>query len=223
MTMMPSTTLTPPLCPFKRLTAEEMAERRHAGLCFNCDEPFTRGHKCIHLFNITAINDYNTDSIDNGLMMMIGTNQSAVRSCPPMYLIGVVSGMGIHILVDTGATHNIIDINVTCLIGLREQRIDTTILVGSDNEVPCRVASFSVPLCIDSEVFYIDAFLLDIGNNIDIALGTPWLVSLGRMVGTSPTWSSNTSAMATPPTSPLLDPGILQRRSLLYVAEPTNL
>jgi hypothetical protein len=29
--------------PFKCLTTEEMAERCHAGLCFNCDEPFARG------------------------------------------------------------------------------------------------------------------------------------------------------------------------------------
>jgi predicted aspartyl protease len=37
-----------------------------------------------------------------------------------MYLTGVVSGTGVHILVDTGSTHNIIDINVARLIGLRE-------------------------------------------------------------------------------------------------------
>ena len=57
-----------------------------------------------------------------------------------MYLAGVVSSNGVHILVDTGATHNIIDINVAHLIGLQEQRIDTTILVGSGNEVPYRAA-----------------------------------------------------------------------------------
>ena len=28
-----------PTRPFKRLTTEEMTERRHMGLCFNCDEP----------------------------------------------------------------------------------------------------------------------------------------------------------------------------------------
>ena len=44
---------------------------------------------------------------------------------------------------------------------------------------PCRAASFIVPLRIDANVFYIDTFLLDIGNDIDIILGTPWLASLG--------------------------------------------
>jgi hypothetical protein len=47
--------------------------------------------------------------------------------------------------------------------------------------------SFSVPLCIDTDVFYIDAFLLDIENDIDIVLGTPWLAGLGHL-----TWDFTT-------------------------------
>jgi hypothetical protein len=156
-----------------------MTARRQAGLCFNCDEPFSHGHKCKHLFDITAINNYDTNDIDDTLMMMIGTTHSVVRGCTPMYLTGVIAGTGIYILVDTGATHNVIDINMARLIGLRKGRIDTTILVGSGHEVPYRAATFSVPLRVDAEVFDIDAFLLDIGNDIDIILGTPWLASLG--------------------------------------------
>ena len=90
-----------------------------------------------------------------------------------MYLAGVVSSNGVHILVDTGATHNIIDINVARLISLKEHRINTAILDGSGNEVPCRAATFNVPLRIDADVFDIDAYLLDIGNDVDIILGTP--------------------------------------------------
>ncbi|KAK6163034.1 hypothetical protein DH2020_002875 [Rehmannia glutinosa] len=32
--------------PFKLLTASEMASRREKGLCYNCDEPFSVGHRC---------------------------------------------------------------------------------------------------------------------------------------------------------------------------------
>jgi hypothetical protein len=103
-----------------------------------------------------------------------------------MYLTGVVFGTGVHILVDTGSTHNIIDINVARLIGLHEPRIDTTILVDSGNNVTCRVASFNVPLRND-KAFNIDAFLLDIGNDIDVILGTPWLARLGCL-----TWDLTT-------------------------------
>ena len=71
--------------------------------------------------------------------MMIGTTQPAVRGCHPMYLIGAVLGTGAHILVDTSATHNVIDINFARLIDLLKKRINTMTLVGSGNEVSCRV------------------------------------------------------------------------------------
>jgi hypothetical protein len=49
-----------------------MAAQHQAGLCFNCDELFSRGHKCKMLFEITAVNDYNVEEADASLMMMIG-------------------------------------------------------------------------------------------------------------------------------------------------------
>jgi predicted aspartyl protease len=45
-----------------------------------------------------------------------------------MYLAGSILVTGVHILVDTGATHNVIDINVARAIGLLEQCVRTTIL-----------------------------------------------------------------------------------------------
>ncbi|KAH0706378.1 hypothetical protein KY285_010880 [Solanum tuberosum] len=41
----------------KKLTRPEMEEMRVKGLCFNCDEPFTRGHQCKKLFWIDFIDD----------------------------------------------------------------------------------------------------------------------------------------------------------------------
>jgi hypothetical protein len=41
----------------RRLTPEEMAERRRQGLCFNCNEKFTRGHNrfCRRLFFVDGV------------------------------------------------------------------------------------------------------------------------------------------------------------------------
>jgi len=38
--------------PFKRLSQAEMQSRREKGLCFNCDEKFSPGHRCKKLFLI---------------------------------------------------------------------------------------------------------------------------------------------------------------------------
>lgn len=43
--------------PLKRLSPAEMEERKRKGLCFNCNEKFTYGHKCKHLFLIEAIEE----------------------------------------------------------------------------------------------------------------------------------------------------------------------
>ena len=41
----------------RRLTTAEMAERREKGLCFNCDEKFSRGHRCQRLFYLQITDD----------------------------------------------------------------------------------------------------------------------------------------------------------------------
>jgi len=43
-----------PQQPFHRLKLTEMLERRRQGLCFNCDEPYVRGHHCQRLFFLEA-------------------------------------------------------------------------------------------------------------------------------------------------------------------------
>jgi hypothetical protein len=128
--------------------------------------------------NLLSINDYKREN--NLTISLTDDTDNTARRCTPMFLIGVIAGMGVFILVDTGVMHNIIYINVARAIGLREQRIDTTILIGSGTKVTCRAASFSTPLRIDNEVYTIDVFLLNI-SDINIVLGTPWLASLQHL------------------------------------------
>jgi hypothetical protein len=40
-----------------------MAERRKQGLCYNCNEPYVRGHKCVRLFFLEA-SDYIVEEPD---------------------------------------------------------------------------------------------------------------------------------------------------------------
>ena len=50
-----------PPCQLRRLSSAEMAERRRQGLCYNCDEPYVRGHKCQRLFylEVSDCDDHN--------------------------------------------------------------------------------------------------------------------------------------------------------------------
>ena len=55
----------PPVAPtFKRLTPAEMMERRKQGLCYNCAEPFVRGHRCQRLFYLEVADDDKEDTVE---------------------------------------------------------------------------------------------------------------------------------------------------------------
>lgn len=51
--------------PLKRLTPEELASRREKGLCFQCDEKFSRGHKCASsLFLLVMEDEENVEDVE---------------------------------------------------------------------------------------------------------------------------------------------------------------
>lgn len=72
-----------------------------------------------------------------GLFVMIDAPEEPLHGNSTLFLAGSVLDTGANLLVDTGATHNVIDTNFARLIDLMEQRIRTTILFGSTGEVTC--------------------------------------------------------------------------------------
>ncbi|KAF2284984.1 hypothetical protein GH714_034045 [Hevea brasiliensis] len=98
--------------PIKRLTPDEMDDRRKKGLCFNCDEPFVRGHQCKRLFLIDLAEELQSDedmdldpSPEISLHAITGTQTSQ-----SMRLRGVWNGLQVLILVDSGSTHSFISL-----------------------------------------------------------------------------------------------------------------
>lgn len=53
-----------PAVAFKRLTPAEMVECRKQGLCYNCDEQYTRSHRCPRLFFLKVIDCINDNSTE---------------------------------------------------------------------------------------------------------------------------------------------------------------
>ena len=51
-----------PAHTFRRLTPAEMLERRHQGLCYNCDEQYVCGHVCPRVFYLES-SDYIDDDV----------------------------------------------------------------------------------------------------------------------------------------------------------------
>lgn len=111
------------LVKFRRITPAEMAKRREQGLCYNCDEKFTQGHRCSRpqLFMVIAEDDTDCDESpptndnlesmeekwgeDAGLSIhaLSGTNGLCILN-----LSGYIKNKTITILLDTRSTHNFV-------------------------------------------------------------------------------------------------------------------
>ncbi|KAK6127658.1 hypothetical protein DH2020_038574 [Rehmannia glutinosa] len=110
----------PPKPPIKLLTASEMAARREKGLCYNCDEAFTFGHRCKNRITYMIMTEEEElsylqdhveleDSVGNQAADMeeIQMSLNAITGedgITTMRLFGECNGHKLHILIDSGST-----------------------------------------------------------------------------------------------------------------------
>jgi hypothetical protein len=85
--------------PIKRLNQAEQDERRRLGLCFNCDERYSRGHNkvCERLFFVDNIEEEDDDAIED-------TPNTKVPVFSLHVVAGVPVGSPILLWVALGAT-----------------------------------------------------------------------------------------------------------------------
>ena len=185
--------------PFKRLSPEEMADRRKQGLCYNCDEPYIRGHKCARLFFLEAA-DYiveEPDDTDEDGPAASGTSLPPFDPDAPMISLSAITGIrapstmqlqvriGAHhltALLDSGSTHNFISTEAAGRVGvpLQDSR-GAHVVVANGDRVECRGLARGVPLQIGAESFRVDMYAIPV-HGCDIVLGIAWLRTLGPIL-----------------------------------------
>ena len=146
--------------PFKRLTPEELASRRKKGLCFHCDEKFSRGHKCASsLFFLVMEDEESTVEVDQ--LRDASSTPELLPESPPaqlslhalsghlapetLCLKGFINNRPISILIYGGSTHNFLHNRVVVNLGLKP--IETTplhVTVGNGKEIAINCMLFSV-------------------------------------------------------------------------------
>ncbi|KAL4324350.1 hypothetical protein GQ457_11G020520 [Hibiscus cannabinus] len=178
--------------PFiKRLTRTEMAERRAKGLCYNCDESYSLGHKCKRLFWI-EVPDYegeqDNDEVDNlevSLHAISGTRNSST-----MKLIAKVSGVTLLVLVDSGSTHNFLREGLTPKLGLKVwEKPGLQVCVANGERVPSVGICKSVQFFVADDSFQADFYTMSL-EGVDVILGVKWLCTLGPIL-----WDFNSLTM----------------------------
>lgn len=126
--------------PVRRLNQTEQEERRRLGLCFNCDEKYSRGHnkvcKCLFFVDSVEEDDDGEDSEATQDVEVPTFSLHAVAGVPTnaaLLLIVVVGTASLVALVDTGSTHNFIEEEAALRTGLHIQprpRLTTTVANG---------------------------------------------------------------------------------------------
>jgi hypothetical protein len=174
----------------RRLTPEEMAERRRLGLCFNCDEKFTRGHNrfCRRLFFVDGveIDDAGEEAAEPEVAPGAPCfSLQAVAGVPLAGTMQIAVSLGdasLVALIDSGSTHNFIGEDAARRTGLTlQQRPRLTALVANGERVTCEGVIRDAPLLVDGEPFPADLFVMPLAG-YDVVLGTRWLGVLGPIV-----------------------------------------
>jgi hypothetical protein len=189
---------TPAAAPsrFRRLSPAEQQERRCQGLCFNCDEPYVRGHVCQHLFYL--LNDDYVDDVVSVEVVAATVFQTPVVALPdpdpqaapadalsPQVslhaLVGVrtenamvlhvtVKGQQLVALLDSGSMTNFINVELCARLQL-----------ATDPRSALRVLVANVPISINTEAFSISCFGITLGS-FDLILGYDFLRALGPIL-----------------------------------------
>ena len=202
--LLPSPPKPPPL-PVRRLSPEELANRRERGLCFYCDEKYNRSHRCASRFFLLVANEDPEDDLLNPNISpplspkptrpdnsnnpthsqpdlpqaQISLHALSGHTAPEtLRMTGRISTQSVVILIDGGSTHNFVQARLVKTFGLTPQSTPTLrVLVGNGNEVVCSQVCLAVTIHLQGHSFTVDLHVLPLCG-ADIVLGVQWLKSL---------------------------------------------
>ncbi|XP_074271204.1 uncharacterized protein LOC141595129 [Silene latifolia] len=189
--------------PYKRLTPAEIEEKRKKNLCFQCDEPYTAGHKCPgKLYNMVLIpqewgrkggsefeaiicGDNETEYVEDfgEEQPLISLNAIAGHnSYQTMRVQGKVGKNDVHILIDFGSTHNFCDENTARKLGCRVTRTyPLEVSVANGDKLTTTKVCKGFKWQLHGEEFQTDVMIVPLGG-CEMVLGVHWLSSLGPVI-----------------------------------------
>ncbi|KAG8386825.1 hypothetical protein BUALT_Bualt03G0189200 [Buddleja alternifolia] len=194
----PSTTPKP---TGKRLTPQELEEKRAKGLCFLCDEKYSREHICIKKRQLYIL-DMNEDL--DGIMVehlpmdndMVDTHDtpdefphsnfhismnamSGIHDFRTMTVTASFKDKNIHILIDTRSTHNFIDVEAAKRLGCKLEATQCfPVLVADGSKIFRQAICKQFSWKMQGVNFFTDLMVLPLGA-CEVVLGIQWLITLG--------------------------------------------
>ncbi|XP_010420917.1 PREDICTED: uncharacterized protein LOC104706420 [Camelina sativa] len=179
--------------PRRHNTNAELDEKRRKGICFKCDGPWSREHKCPNkeLRIMTIFNGYEVEVLDGnnelelveepvGECMSLSFSSFRGISGPSTTKVsGSLGKESIVIMLDSGATHNFISPLAVKKLRLRcREDSNLNVKLGNGMMVDGLGVCEKVTFSAQNLEFTTDFIVLELGQ-IDVILGVYWLRTLG--------------------------------------------
>lgn len=181
--------------PTKFSPADVRAEKIAKGLCYYCDAPYDRNHKCqfkepqlftVEISGLGEVDAEIVEMVEEEVNMVLDPciSMSALSGSPnyhTMRVKAVTKGNPIHILIDSGSTHNFLDIHLAKKLGCElETTTAQSITVADDNHLLCQSICRSFTWVIAGQEITADVMLIPL-ESCDMVLGVQWLSTLGAI------------------------------------------
>jgi hypothetical protein len=170
-------------------------------LCYNCDEPFVRGHQCKRIFYLeacdftddndtsmdhetvdpTAVDEAATDAMANALVVSLYA-LAGICTANSMVVPVLLKGERFLALLDTSSTHNFLLGDTMQRLGLATSGGEQLrVTVANGDRLPCASIARDVPIVIGGAVFSVTCAGIDLGG-FDFILGVDFLRTLGPIL-----------------------------------------
>ncbi|XP_057445429.1 uncharacterized protein LOC130737628 [Lotus japonicus] len=173
---------------YRQLSSAEMKEKREKRLCFRCDEPFSREHRCKnkHLRMVIMEEEEEEELAVPGeedkSMKSLQLSRHSIAgftSAKSWKVRGFINGQEVVILIDCGASHNFVSHELVASLQLHiSPTASYTVEVGDGYKVRCQGKCEGLMVDIQGIQFQQEYYLFGL-QGIDLVLGLEWLASLG--------------------------------------------
>ncbi|WVZ76818.1 LOW QUALITY PROTEIN: hypothetical protein U9M48_024749 [Paspalum notatum var. saurae] len=171
----------------KRLTPAEMDEHRRQGLCFNCDEPFVRGHPPLLRLEL-ADDDDDAETVEPALDTDADTPvisllaMAGLHTNRTMHMPAMIHGKRLVTLLDTSSTHNFVNTDIAAALGLQFTTCrELCVTVANGNKVAYQGRADHVPMMVQPEPFDVNFYAIPLGG-FDVVLGVAFLCTVGPIL-----------------------------------------
>nr|GMD14187.1 Transposon Ty3-G Gag-Pol polyprotein [Ipomoea batatas] len=178
---------TPLTLPVKHITPAMRQEKIEKGLCFSCDQKWSRNHKCPNRFLLLEAHEEDIEEAMESNQQLLTRDVSSLNSLlgsgtpRSLRLMGYIGKGQVHVLIDGGSTHNFIQPTVAENLALPLTVVKPfRVYIGNGDSLPCNMLCKSTPLKLQDHEFAVNFFVLPI-QGPDVVLGVQWLQELGKI------------------------------------------